>query len=55
MYDVSALTGTPDTFVINLHPHTWTSDKYKNADGGSARLVNNSEGGQVVIVRGISK
>lgn len=55
MYDISALTGIPETFAINLHPHTWTSDKYKNADGGSTRLVNNNEGGQVVIVRGISK
>ena len=55
MYDISALTGIPETFAVNLHPHTWTSDKYKNADGGSTRLVNNSEGGQVVIVRGISK
>ncbi|CAH0169520.1 hypothetical protein SRABI27_00981 [Pedobacter sp. Bi27] len=55
MYDISALTGIPDTFVLNLHPHTWTSDKYKNADGGTTRLVNNNEGGQVVIVRGVSK
>ena len=55
MYDVSAFTGIPDSFAVNLHPHTWTSDKYKNADGGSTRLVNNSEGGQVVIVSGISK
>ncbi|MGM9477177.1 hypothetical protein ACS5PU_12130 [Pedobacter sp. GSP4] len=55
MYDVSALTGIPDTFVVNLHPHTWTNDKYKNADGGTIRLVNNNEGGQIVIVRGVSK
>jgi hypothetical protein len=55
MYDISALTGIPDTFIVNLHPHTWTSDKYKNADGGTTRLVNNNEGGQVVIVRGVSK
>jgi len=55
MYDVSSFTGIPDTFVINLHPHTWTSDKYRNADGGATRLVNNSEGGQVVIVRGIAR
>lgn len=55
MYDISALTGIPDTFIVNLHPHTWTSDKYKNADGGITRLVNNNEGGQVVIVRGVSK
>ncbi|MNI82882.1 hypothetical protein D3C73_1396390 [compost metagenome] len=55
MYDISALTGIPDTFIVNLHPHTWTNDKYKNADGGTTRLVNNNEGGQVVIVRGVSK
>jgi hypothetical protein len=55
MYDVSAFTGIPDTFVVNLHPHTWTDDKYKNADGGTTRLTNNSEGGQVVIVRGVAR
>lgn len=55
MYDVSAFTGIPDSFIVNLHPHTWTSDKYKNADGGTTRLTNNSEGGQVVIVRGINR
>ncbi len=55
MYDVSAFTGISDSFVVNLHPHTWTDAKYKNADGGEARLTNNSEGGQVVIVRGIAR
>ena len=55
MYDVSGFTGIPDTFVINIHPHTWRDDKYQNADGGSARLTNNNEGGQTVIVRGIAR
>lgn len=55
MYDISALTGIPDAFVVNLHPHTWKDPKYKNADGGSLRLVDNNEGGQVVIVRGVAK
>ena len=55
MYDISDLIGLPNTFVINLHPHTWTNAKFKNADGGTKRLVDNSEGGQVVIVRGIEK
>jgi hypothetical protein len=55
MYDISGLTGTPDTFIINLHPHTWQDNKYKNADGGATRLTNNSEGGQIVIVRGIAR
>ncbi|WP_285010982.1 alkaline phosphatase PhoX [Pedobacter faecalis] len=55
MYDVSDLTGIPGTFAVNLHPHTWTDNKYRNADGGTTRLTNNSEGGQVVIVRGIAR
>ena len=55
MYDISALTGIPDAFVVNLHPHTWTDDKFKNADKGTTRLTNNREGGQVVIVTGISR
>ncbi|GAB3929891.1 PhoX family protein [Mucilaginibacter myungsuensis] len=55
MYDISNLTGIPNTFVVNLHPHTWTDAKYRNIDGGTTRLTNNSEGGQVVIVRGVAK
>jgi hypothetical protein len=55
MYDVSNLTGIPNTFVVNIHPHTWQETKYRNADGGTTRLTNNSEGGQVVIVRGVAK
>lgn len=55
MYDISDLVGLPNTFVVNLHPHTWTDAKYKNADGGVKRIRDNSEGGQIVIVRGIEK
>lgn len=55
MYDISDLVGLPNTFVVNLHPHTWIDDKYKNVDGGTSRLTNNNEGGQIVIVRGIAK
>ncbi len=55
MYDISNLTGIPNTFVVNIHPHTWQDTKYRNADGGTTRLTNNSEGGQVVIVRGVAK
>lgn len=55
MYDVSDLTGMPNTFVVNLHPHTWQDPKYKNADKGKNRRRDNSEGGQIVIVRGVEK
>lgn len=55
MYDISDLTGIPNTFIVNLHPHTWKDAKYLNADGGTTRLTNNNEGGQVVIVTGVAK
>ena len=53
MIDISDLTGLPNTFIINIHPHTWVSDKYLNPDGSG--LITNREGGQTVIVRGIPR
>ncbi|AQG79638.1 alkaline phosphatase PhoX [Spirosoma montaniterrae] len=53
MFDISDLVGTPNTFLVNLHPHTWQEDKFKDADG--SKVSGNREGGQVVIVRGIAK
>lgn len=60
MYDVSDLTGIPNTFLVNLHPHTWRDVKYDNADGSSVTKGGSiasgfTEGGQVVIVRGVEK
>ncbi|KQS34038.1 hypothetical protein [Dyadobacter sp. Leaf189] len=53
MIDISEVTGIPETFMINLHPHTWQDEKYKGADGSG--ISTNKEGGQTVIVRGIRK
>ncbi len=53
MYDISDVVGAPNTFLVNLHPHTWQDDKYKDADG--SKVSGNREGGQVVIVRGVPK
>lgn len=60
MYDVSDLTGIPNTFAINIHPHTWRDVKYAGVDGSTATKTTDltssfTEGGQVVIVRGIQK
>ncbi len=60
MYDISDLIGIPNTFILNLHPHTWRDLKYDNADGSSSTQsgnINNSytEGGQVVILSGVPK
>ncbi|MBJ6144122.1 alkaline phosphatase PhoX [Hymenobacter sp. BT559] len=55
MYDISDLVNTPNTFLVNIHPHTWQDTKFRNADGSGATSNTNSEGGQVVIVRGVAK
>jgi hypothetical protein len=53
MYDISDLTGRPGTFVVNLHPHTWTDNKFLNADGSG--ITTNKEGGQTVILTGVEQ
>lgn len=53
MIDISDVTGLPNTFLINIHPHTWQADKYRNPDGSG--LISNREGGQTVIVRGLPR
>jgi hypothetical protein len=55
MYDISDLVNTPNTFLVNIHPHTWQDPKFRNADGSGAAANTNSEGGQVVIVRGVAR
>lgn len=53
MLDISDIIGKPNTFMVNVHPHTWQEDKFKNPDGSG--LSTNREGGQTLIVRGIVK
>ena len=53
MYDISELVGRPNTVVLNLHPHTWTSDKFSNADGSG--VTTNKEGGQTIILSGVER
>jgi hypothetical protein len=57
MLDISDIIGVPNTFMVNLHPHTWQSDKFlingKGADGSG--VVNNREGGQTVILTGLER
>lgn len=63
MVDISELVGVPNTFMLNLHPHTWRELKFAGAD--KSGLTNTSsitgsggafaEGGQTVILRGVMK
>lgn len=53
MEDISDVIGVPNTFAVNIHSHTWQSDKFKNADG--AGVNTNKEGGQTVIIRNVER
>ncbi|MCU0333624.1 MAG: PhoX family protein [Chitinophagaceae bacterium] len=53
MLDISDIVNLPNTFMINIHPHTWTNDKFRNPDGSG--LISNREGGQTIIVRGLPR
>lgn len=56
MYDISDIIGVPETFIVNIHPHSWLDNKFKNPDvDGANKLTNNTEGGQIVVVRGVDK
>ncbi len=53
MEDISDIIGVPNTFMVNIHSHTWQKDAFKNADG--AGVNTNKEGGQVVIIRNVQR
>jgi hypothetical protein len=53
MYDISQTIGVPGTFLLNIHPHTWQEEKFKNADGST--VSGNKEGGQVVILKNVPR
>lgn len=52
MLDISDVVGEQNTFLLNVQPHTWTGDKYKNPDGGTIR-VNENQASQTLIIRGL--
>ncbi|HEX8507575.1 MAG TPA: alkaline phosphatase PhoX [Hymenobacter sp.] len=55
MIDISDIVNTPNTFLVNIHPHTWQDAKFQDPDRSGNASNNNREGGQVLIVRGIAK
>lgn len=64
MHDVSDLIGVPNTFLINIQPHTWRDNRFVNADGSPITrdvniydnaIGNMGEGGQIILVRGVPK
>ncbi len=53
MEDISDVIGVPNTFIVNIHPHTWQSNAFLNADGSG--LSTNKEGGQTIIIRNVQR
>ena len=53
MMDISDVIGVPNTFMVNIHPHTWQKDAFLNADGSGTNT--NKEGGQTIIIRNVAK
>lgn len=53
MYDISKTIGIPNTFILNIHPHTWQEEKFRNADGTT--VTGNMEGGQTIILKNVPK
>jgi hypothetical protein len=55
MEDISELTGMPGTFSINIQPHTWRDEKFRNPDGGSEPDVKENQASQMIIVKGLAR
>lgn len=56
MLDVSDILGIPNTFTLNIQTHTWKSDLFKNADGGTnPSSINFNEGSQIIVLRGLPR
>lgn len=62
--DISDKVGVPNTFLLNLQPHYWESDDFKNVDGHdmetNATAIadgarEDDQGGQIVILRGLPR
>lgn len=53
MEDISDVIGVPNTFLVNIHPHTWQKDAFQYADG--SKVNTNKEGGQTVIIRNVQR
>ncbi|MES2767387.1 MAG: hypothetical protein V4642_16045 [Bacteroidota bacterium] len=54
LIDVSNETGTANTFMLAVQPHTWRGDKYKNPDNGSKRPDEN-QASQILMLKGLPK
>ena len=55
MIDVSKETGIADAFVIQLQPHTWLEERFRNVAGPHTVLPNERQGSQAILVTGLPR
>ncbi|MGB6151822.1 MAG: hypothetical protein WBG48_07515 [Pricia sp.] len=65
LVDISDKVGIDDTFLLNLQPHYWESDDFKNVDGHdmesdrpdaiAAGAREDDQGGQILILKGLPR
>jgi hypothetical protein len=53
MIDISELVRVPNTFLLNIHPHTWQENRFLNADG--TPNSGNREGGEIILLKGVPR
>jgi hypothetical protein len=54
LIDVSEQLGIEDTFLLSVQPHSWTGERYKNADKGDGR-PNENQASQIVLIKGLAR
>lgn len=54
MVDISDNIGEPNTFLVNIHAHTWVDDKFLNPSKASSVQPYKS-GGQTLILKGVPR
>lgn len=52
--DISDIIGVENTFLLNIQPHTWQTDYFRNPDGGSVR-PNEKQGSQTLVIKGLPR
>ncbi len=64
LIDISDKIGVDDTFLLNLQPHYWQNEDFKNLDGDNiernataiaAGAIEDNQGGQIVILKGLPR
>jgi hypothetical protein len=60
LIDISDKVNVPNTFILAVQPHYWTSDSFKGLDGhsltgGPAGSVEDNQASQIVLLKGLPR